>query len=101
MESWKYAGKTGYGILLELVSNNVYLRSISRELNYMGEEAPKIESPFDGAKIAIDKLRKLTDEMAAINAKKQISQKDLMSYIDKIEVLSVNLEAALKKMQKK
>ena len=45
MESWparnakaqllqvgEFAGKTGYGILLSIKSNNVYLRSISREL---------------------------------------------------------------------
>jgi hypothetical protein len=42
VEYYKFAGKNKGGIILVLINNNVYLRSISREVNNFMKESIKV-----------------------------------------------------------
>src|SRR3989442_11755051 len=61
MGNQQYAGKTGYGKLLILISNNVYLRSISRDYKNMTSESPeeKTYGLYENVEYSLEELREM------------------------------------------
>ena len=107
LESWEFAGKTGYGILLVLTGNNVCLRLISRELKKImqTEKTPMPgQTPGKAPESNVEEFRQeaeaLKQEVGAEIARLDAEMKRSQAFIDSVNAIGDRMNAIGDKINK-